>query len=77
MIPIDGPHAFARPLADTAGTAAVDPIVVMRCHACERPLRVIPDLPINLLELNSGDDAAGKPGAVQFAPEVSDALHMI
>jgi len=42
------------------------PIVVIRGPASERLLRTIPDVPINLLELNSRADASGKPGAAHF-----------
>ena len=38
---------------------------LFRRPACERSLRAIPDLPINLIELTSGADASGEPGAVQ------------
>ena len=48
--------------------AGVDPIVAVCGPACGRPLRAIPDVPTNLLELKQGTDASGKPGAVQSAP---------
>ena len=51
--------------------AAVDPIVAISCPARERPFRRIPDVPVDLLELNSGADTSGKPGAVQLS-DVAD-----
>lgn len=42
---------------------AFEPTTAFPGPACERPLQRIPDVPINPLELNSGDDAAGKLGA--------------
>jgi hypothetical protein len=50
-----------------AMAAASDPIVAISRPACERPLWAIPDVPTNLLGLNSGTDAACKPGAAHFA----------
>jgi hypothetical protein len=44
--------------------AAPDSVVAVLGPAVERPFRRIADVPNNLLELNSGDDAAGKFGAV-------------
>jgi hypothetical protein len=46
--------------------AAPGPIVAVSGPGFERLLQRILDVPINLLELNSRDDAAGKAGAVQF-----------
>lgn len=50
---------------DFVAMAVSDPIVVIRCPACERPLRAIPDVPINLLYLNLRVDAFDEVGAVQ------------
>lgn len=55
------------PFTNTAGMAGFAPIVAVPGPASERPFRRISDVPINLFELNSGADASGKPGAVQFA----------
>ena len=46
-------------------SAALDPIVAGAGPSRKWPLRRIPDVPTNLLEWQFGDDAAGKPGAVQ------------
>jgi hypothetical protein len=51
-------------LVRVSAEAALDPIVAVLRPAVALPLRRFPDVPINLLELNSGDEAAGKPGAV-------------
>ena len=59
----------SRSPSDIKGMAAVDPIVVVLSTACERLLRTIPDVSINLLELNSGVDASGQPGAAYAAYE--------
>lgn len=56
---IDAVHAISR------AAAASDPMLTIRCPACERLVRRIPDVPINLLELDSGTDVSGKVGAVQ------------
>jgi hypothetical protein len=47
--------------------AAPDPIAAVRDPACERPLRTIPDVPVNPFELNPGADVSGEAGAVPSA----------
>jgi hypothetical protein len=42
----------------------IEPIAAVRGSAGGRPLRKIPDVSLDLLGLNSGNDAADKPGAV-------------
>jgi N-methylhydantoinase B/oxoprolinase/acetone carboxylase alpha subunit len=51
------PVVKIRRLARKAVSAAIEPTVAIRGLACERPLRRTPDVLINLLELNSGNDA--------------------
>ena len=46
-------------------TAAPDPVPVIRGSAGGLPLRRIPDVRVNLLELSSGADVPGDAGAVQ------------
>ena len=58
--PLVGPHDPRMP------TAGFDPIVAVRGPAGERPLLRFPDVPINQLELDSGEDAACKPGEVHL-----------
>lgn len=43
------------PLPDNAGTATSDPVSTFRGHGNERPFRAIPDIPINLRELQATD----------------------
>jgi len=50
-------------------STAPDPVVVVLSTACERPIRTIPHVSINLLELNSAVDTSGQPGAVHSADE--------
>ena len=54
---------------------ATEPIVAICRPACGRPLRAIPDVPINFLVLNCEADASGKPLVVYLAEAAMGALN--
>jgi hypothetical protein len=53
-------------IIDVELSAEMRQFVAIRRPACERPLRLMPDVTINLLKLNSGVLSSRKPGAIHI-----------